>query len=106
MAGITQSSHFKEYMFVFVLLAVFTVIELFIPGMEASTHVKGAILTALASIKAFAVAYYYMHLKEEKRWLKKADWASNSISAGLTSPTTLGVSTSVRLLTRLSSSRG
>ena len=70
MAGITQSSHFKEYMFVFVLLAVFTVIELYIPGMKASTHVKGAILTALASIKAFAVAYYYMHLKQEKRWLK------------------------------------
>jgi len=70
MSNEAHKSHFKEYMFVFFLLAVFTIIELFVPEMDASTHVKGAILTFLATVKAFAVAYWFMHLKEETKWLK------------------------------------
>lgn len=70
-AGHTEhKSHFKEYMIVFVVLAVLTVVELFIPGANVPHSYKAASLTLLAVGKALIVAYFYMHLKEEKRWLK------------------------------------
>lgn len=63
--------HTKEYMAVFFVLAVLTVIELVIPGLKnASYFFKASSLTFLAVAKAFVVAYYYMHLKEETRWMK------------------------------------
>lgn len=63
-------SHKKEYFAVFVVLAVLTLIELFIPGLEnVSKMIKGTALTGLAVAKAFVVAWFYMHLKEETRWL-------------------------------------
>ena len=73
MSGHTQEhqSHFKEYMAIFFLLTFFTIIELFIPSVKSlSTLFKGVLLTGLASLKAWLVAYYYMHLKDEKLWLK------------------------------------
>ena len=71
MAEGAHKSHTKEYMFIFGLLTLLTVLELFIPGMEnLSTFAKGSGLTALAIGKAFLVAYFFMHLKEEKAWLK------------------------------------
>ena len=66
-----HKSHKKEYLFIFVLLAVLTGIEIWvaeIPGI--SKFGKGSALTFLAVGKAFIVAYYYMHLKEETKWLK------------------------------------
>lgn len=70
-AGHTEhKSHFKEYMIVFVVLAVLTIVELFIPGANVPHSYKAASLTLLAVGKALIVAYFYMHLKEEKRWLK------------------------------------
>ena len=80
MSEVEHKSHFKEYLAVFFLLAFFTFIELFVPDMDATTMVKGAILTFIATIKAFAVAYWYMHLKEETKWLKFI--AAIPISAG------------------------
>lgn len=68
---VEHKSHKKEYIFIFVLLAVLTAIEIWvaeIPGI--SKFGKGSSLTALAVGKAFLVAYYYMHLKEETKWLK------------------------------------
>ena len=63
--------HTKEYMWVFFALTVFTILELFVPNMDSlSKFGKGVALTALAVIKAFAVGYWYMHLKEEKAWMK------------------------------------
>ena len=63
--------HTKEYMWVFFALGVLTIVELWVPNMESLDKFgKGVSLTILAVIKAFAVAYYYMHLKEEKAWLK------------------------------------
>ncbi len=56
---------------VFLALAVLTAIEIWvaeIPGLAKLT--KGGALTGLAVGKAFVVAYYYMHLKEETKWLK------------------------------------
>lgn len=66
-----HQSHLKEYMFVFVLLTVLTIVEVFIPSIESwSKLIKGVALTGLAVVKAWAVAYFYMHLKDEKGWLK------------------------------------
>ena len=65
-----HSSHKKEYFIVFGLLAFFTVVELFIPDLKASKFVKGSALVVVAAIKAFLVGYFYMHLKDEKAWLK------------------------------------
>ena len=66
-----HKSHKKEYFIVFIVLAVLTAIEIWvaeIPGI--SKFGKGSSLTLLAVGKAFIVAYYYMHLKEETKWMK------------------------------------
>jgi cytochrome c oxidase subunit 4 len=66
-----HKSHKKEYLVIFLILAVLTGIEIWvaeIPGL--SKFAKGSSLTFLAVGKAFLVAYYYMHLKEETKWTK------------------------------------
>jgi cytochrome c oxidase subunit IV len=66
-----HKSHVKEYMAIFFLLGLFTLIEIWVPSIQSlSQIIKGVILTILASIKAWMVAFYYMHLKDEKTWLK------------------------------------
>ncbi|MCB9094511.1 MAG: cytochrome C oxidase subunit IV family protein [Halobacteriovoraceae bacterium] len=67
---VVHKSHTKEYMIVFVLLAVLTVMELIVPELTLPYAVHGGLLTFLALVKAFLVAFFYMHLKEETRWLK------------------------------------
>lgn len=77
-----HKSHKKEYFLVFIALAVLTVLEIWvaeIPGLAKMT--KGASLTLLAVGKAFIVAYFYMHLKEETKWLKFI--AAIPMSAGI-----------------------
>jgi cytochrome c oxidase subunit 4 len=69
--GEEYKGHTKEYMIIFFALGLLTALELFVPNLESFEKFgKGVILTILAVVKAFAVAYYYMHLKEEKAWLK------------------------------------
>lgn len=66
-----HKSHKKEYFVIFFLLAVLTGLEIWaaeIPGL--SKLAKGSALTGLAIGKAFLVAFYYMHLKEETKWLR------------------------------------
>jgi caa(3)-type oxidase subunit IV len=66
-----HKSHKKEYLIVFLVLTVLTAIEIWvaeIPGI--GKFAKGSSLTFLAVAKAFLVAYYYMHLKEETKWMK------------------------------------
>lgn len=66
-----HKSHKKEYIIIFIILAVLTALEIWvaeIPGI--SKFNKGASLTLLAVGKAFLVAYYYMHLNEETKWTK------------------------------------
>ena len=65
-----HQSHTKEYLYVFALLTILTVVELFVPSLETTYALKASALTLLAIAKAFAVAYYFMHLKSETRWLK------------------------------------
>lgn len=71
MSGEAYKGHTKEYVIVFAILTFLTVVELYIPGLKNVTHMtKGVLLTILAAGKAFFVAYFFMHLKEEKPWLK------------------------------------
>jgi cytochrome c oxidase subunit 4 len=63
-------SHKKKYFMIFILLAVLTIAELIAAEAGFSYTLKAASLTILAVGKAFAVAYWYMHLDEEKGWLK------------------------------------
>jgi caa(3)-type oxidase subunit IV len=66
-----HKSHKKEYIIIFFILAALTALEIWVaevPGI--SKFNKGASLTLLAVGKAFIVAFYYMHLKEETKWLK------------------------------------
>ena len=64
-------SHKKSYIVIFVILAVLTAIEIWVAELhQLSKFAKGSSLTFLAVGKAFIVAYYYMHLKEETKWLK------------------------------------
>lgn len=66
-----HKSHKKEYIIIFIVLGVLTALEIWaaeIPGL--TKFQKGSALTGLALGKAFLVAYYYMHLKEETKWLK------------------------------------
>ena len=70
MSEVTHKSHFKEYMIIFVVLGVLTAFELMVPDLSASNVKKAISLTLLAFAKAFCVGYFYMHLKEETKWLK------------------------------------
>ena len=70
MSEVTHKSHFKEYMIIFFILAVLTVFELIVPELKVSFTHKAISLTLLAFAKAFCVGYYYMHLKDETKWLK------------------------------------
>ena len=65
-----HKSHTLEYMIVFVVLSALTGLELAIPGLNTEYYLKAISLISLALGKAFVVAYFYMHLKEEKGWLK------------------------------------
>lgn len=77
----THHSHKKEYIIIFVVLAVLTVLELMVPGLKIAYALRASSLVLLALGKAFVVAYYYMHLKDETRWLKFI--AAVPISAGV-----------------------
>jgi cytochrome c oxidase subunit IV len=65
-----HKSHKKEYIIVFVALGILTILEIWIAEVNMSALRKGSGLTFLAVAKAFLVAYYYMHLKDETRWTK------------------------------------
>ena len=65
-----HKSHTVEYAIVFVVLSLLTGLELAIPGLNVEYYLKAISLVGLAFGKAFIVAYFYMHLKEEKAWLK------------------------------------
>ena len=69
--GTEYKSHAKEYLIIFFILIALTIIELVIPGMKNLSYAaRASSLILLAIGKAFIVAYYYMHVKEETRWLK------------------------------------
>ena len=71
MSEVEHESHTKEYIIIFFVLAFLTVLELIIPTLKNVEYFyRASGLTFLAMGKALVVAFYYMHLKEETRWLK------------------------------------
>lgn len=68
--GEQHVSHKKEYIIVFFVLAILTVVEVMIPDLKVAYFYKASSLVLLAASKAFVVAYFYMHLKEETGWLR------------------------------------
>lgn len=70
MSEVSHKSHKLEYFKVFLVLTALTVVELIIPGMKISQFAKGSSLTFLALGKACIVAWSYMHLKEETKWMR------------------------------------
>lgn len=65
-----HKSHKAEYFKVFLILTALTIVELIVPGMTMSQFAKGSSLTFLALGKACIVAWSYMHLKQETKWLR------------------------------------
>ena len=70
-AQVQHKSHTKEYLIVFAVLGILTLLELAIPGLKNTAYaLKAVSLVGLAIAKAFVVAFFYMHLKDETAWLK------------------------------------
>jgi caa(3)-type oxidase subunit IV len=67
---VSHKSHRAEYFKVFIVLTALTVVELIIPGLTISKFAKGSSLTGLALGKACIVAWSYMHLKDETKWMR------------------------------------
>lgn len=66
-----HKSHKKGYIIIFIILAVLTAIEIWVAEVPGISKMgKGSALTLLAVGKALIVAYYYMHLNEETKWMK------------------------------------
>lgn len=63
------TSHRKEYMIVFVVLAVLTVLEVVAADLLTGS-LKLCGLLGLAVAKAACVGIFYMHLKTETQWLR------------------------------------
>ena len=68
-----KQSQKATFFTVFAILAIFTVIEVFVPRVYASEwnqNTKMLLLCILAISKAALVGLYFMHLKWERPWLK------------------------------------
>jgi cytochrome c oxidase subunit IV len=71
MSADAHKSHVKEYWIIFFVLAFLTILELIVPTLKNVEYVyRASSLCLLAVGKAFIVAFYYMHLKEETKWMK------------------------------------
>ncbi len=70
MSEVNHKNHRAEYFKIFIMLTVLTVVELIVPNMTLSKLAKGSSLTVLALGKAALVGWYYMHLKEETKWMR------------------------------------
>lgn len=63
-------SHKKIYIIIFFALTILTGVELLIPELKIDYVYRASSLIGLALGKAFLVAYFYMHLNEETKWMK------------------------------------
>jgi len=65
----SEGAHKRPYVYVFVVLAVVTLIEVYVAGLTFAEAEKILVLVSLATTKASLVVAYYMHLRYEPRWL-------------------------------------
>ncbi len=69
-AAVATEEHVKRpYVYVFVILAVVTAIEVYISQLSFPAVERISVLVVLATFKASLVVAYYMHLKYEPRWM-------------------------------------
>lgn len=64
-----EQGHRRPYVYVFVALAVVTLIEVYISTLSFAYTDRVLLLVTLATFKASLVVAYYMHLKYEPRWI-------------------------------------
>ncbi len=69
-AAMATEEHVRRpYVYVFVVLAVVTAIEVYISQQKFLAVERISVLVVLATFKASLVVAYYMHLKYEPRWM-------------------------------------
>ncbi len=69
-AAVATEEHVKRpYVYVFLALAVVTLIEVWISQQSFPAVERISVLIVLATFKASLVVAYYMHLKYEPRWM-------------------------------------
>ncbi|HEY7587445.1 MAG TPA: cytochrome C oxidase subunit IV family protein [Thermoplasmata archaeon] len=69
-AAPVEAVHRRPYVYVFLVLAVVTLIEVYVAGITGLAYLERVtVLVSLATAKASLVAGYYMHLRYEPRWL-------------------------------------
>ncbi len=66
----------RPYVYVFVVLAVVTLVEVYISMQDFASIDRVSILIVLATFKASLVAAYYMHLRYEPRWVMLIPFAA------------------------------
>ncbi len=71
----------KGYVGVWILLTALTVVEVFAIDWPLSRKGILAVLAALSAWKAYLVAFHFMHLKLENRWLVLAAWVPVLVTA-------------------------
>ena len=70
MVGATEEHVRRPYVYVFIILAVVTLIEVYVSTLDFPQAIdRISLLIVLATFKASLVAAYYMHLKYEPRWI-------------------------------------
>ena len=68
-----QHSHKSTYITIWLVLALLTAVEIFVPEVYSAPwnqQTKMLLLVGLAVAKAVLVGLYFMHLKWEKPWVK------------------------------------
>ena len=75
-AGAVEEPVKRPYVYVFVVLAVVTMVEVYISMQDLASIDRVSILVVLATFKASLVAAYYMHLRYEPRWIMLIPFAA------------------------------
>lgn len=68
-AAPAETAHGRPYVYVFIALALVTLVEVYISTLSFAYTERVVLLVSLATFKASLVAAYYMHLKYEPRWI-------------------------------------
>ncbi len=70
---VEHQSHRAEYITIFLILTFLTGVEVFVPDVYSavwSGHTKMLLLCILAFVKAGLVFMYFMHMKNEAKWVR------------------------------------
>jgi len=68
-AGAMEEHAKRPYVYVFLALAVATLVEVYVAGLQFLAIYRVTFLIVMATAKASLVAAYYMHLRYEPRWI-------------------------------------